>query len=361
MESNKKARVIAFYLPQYYPTPNNDKWWGKGFTEWTNVCRAKPLFKGHYQPHVPADLGFYDLRLSETRIAQAEMAKEYGIEGFCYYHYWFGFGRQELEYPFKEVLNSGSPNFPFMLCWANESWHAKFWSKNEVSSKKLLVEQKYGGTEDYIQHFNAVLPAFKDKRYIRLHNKPLFMIYHPLAFDDITSFITLWQQLAKENGMEGIYFIGQTTDIKNTEKDIFDRGFDAINTVRHYDILTKSFCRKLFRKIWSRVMLKPSICSYADAMKYFIGEQEYKNNVIPTLLPNWDHTPRSGVGGYLLINSTPKLFGRHVKKTMSVVKNKPDEERIVFIKSWNEWGEGNHMEPDLKYGMGYLEELKNNM
>jgi hypothetical protein len=249
-----------------------------------------------------------------------------------------------------------------MLCWANESWHTKFWNKNGISSKKLLVEQKYGGTEDYTQHFYSLLPAFKDKRYIRLYNKPLFMIYRPLEFDNVASFITLWQQLAKKNGIEGIYFIGQTTDIKNTEKAIFDKGFDAINTVRHYDILAdRSFFQKLFRKIWRMMRLKPSVYSYVDAMKYFTGEQEYKNNIIPTLLPNWDHTPRSGIGGYLLTNSTPKLFGKHVRETMSVIKNKPSEERLVFIKSWNEWGEGNHMEPDLKYGRGYLEELKNNL
>ncbi len=200
--NNKKndIRAIAFYLPQYHPIPENDQWWGKGFTEWTNVGKAKPLFRGHDQPKVPADLGYYDLRLPEARIAQAEMAKKYGIDGFCYYHYWFGEGKQLLERPFNEVLNSGSPDFPFMLCWANESWHSKFWSYEGVYSKKMLIEQKYGDEQEYERHFHALLGAFKDPRYIKIEGKPAFMIYKPLEFPDIENFIRKWQSLAIENG-----------------------------------------------------------------------------------------------------------------------------------------------------------------
>ena len=179
---NKKVRVIAFYLPQYHPTLDNDTWWGKGFTEWTNVGKAKPLFRGHYQPKVPADLGYYDLRLPEVREAQAQLAQEAGIGGFCYYHYWFGNGKQELELPFNEVLRFGKPNFSFCLCWANEAWHSKFWNKDGSIQKKCLIEQKYDTEEGHIKHFKTLLPAFKDNRYICVDGKPLFMIYKPFEF-----------------------------------------------------------------------------------------------------------------------------------------------------------------------------------
>ena len=171
-----KARVLAYYLPQFHPIPENDEWWGKGFTEWTNVGKAKPLFPGHYQPHVPADLGYYDLRVPETREAQAQMAREYGIEGFVYWHYWFGNGKRLLERPFNEVLESGKPDFPFALAWANETWSGFYHGLRD--EKQILIEQTYPGEEDYIAHFNALLPAFKDKRYITCDGKPIFVIYH---------------------------------------------------------------------------------------------------------------------------------------------------------------------------------------
>ena len=357
-----KVRVIALYLPQFHPTPNNDRWWGKGFTEWINVCKARKLFQGHYQPHVPADLGFYDLRLNESRIAQAEMAKEYGVEGFCYYHYWFGNGKRELERPFQEVLESGEPDFPFMLCWANESWHAKFWNINGISQKKLLIEQEYGGIEDYTKHFYSLLPAFKDPRYLKVENKPMFMIYRPLDFPEVAFFIDLWQKLAKENGLPGLFFIGQTTIFEENSVEIFSKRFDAINTIRHYDIVKyTNRIKRAFQKLYRIIFRTPFVHKYAAAKKYFIVESDKQENVIPTILPNWDHTPRSGNGGFVLTDSSPRLFGQVVREAVKAVKEKPQDKRIIFIKSWNEWGEGNHMEPDLMFGKGYLEELKNNL
>lgn len=169
-------KIIALYLPQYHPTPTNNKYWGSGFTEWTNVGKAKPLFKGHYQPKVPADLGYYDLRNPETREKQAELAKEAGIDAFCYYHYWFEPGHEELERPFKEVLKSGKPDFPFCLCWANESWHKKFWTNIDSFESQIIAEQKYMGIDDYTQHFYSLLPAFKDPRYFKIDGKNVFMI-----------------------------------------------------------------------------------------------------------------------------------------------------------------------------------------
>lgn len=354
----KKARLIAFYLPQFHPIPENDEWWGKGFTEWTNVGKAKKLFKGHDQPKVPADLGYYDLRVEETRKAQADMAREHGVEGFCYWHYWFGNGKRLIEQPFNEVVNSGEPDFPFCLAWANDSWMAKLWNSEGSCEKEVLQEQLYLGDEDYIEHFNALLPAFKDKRYIRVNNKPLFMIYKPLEFPDVVHFIQLWQKLAKENGLEGVYFVGQTPNIRKKDM-ILSKGFDAINVVRLFEFVKyRSVKRKVIEKMKRKVFSLPFVFQYKDAMKYFVGKEDSDIKVHPSIIPNWDHTPRSGLGGHVYLDSTPELFGSHVKDVLQKIKNKPKDERIAFIKSWNEWGEGNYLEPDLKYGLAYLKKLK---
>lgn len=354
-----KARVIALYLPQFHPTPDNDRWWGKGFTEWTNVGKAKPLFRGHYQPRVPADLGYYDLRLPEVRQAQADMAREAGIEAFCYYHYWFGNGKMELERPFDEVLKSGHPNFPFCLCWANETWHSKFWNKDGSFTSKILIEQQYED-KDYVQHFYNLLPVFQDKRYLRINNKPLFMIYRPFDIPKVSEFISLWQQLARDNGLDGICFCAQTIEKKDIDR-IMEQGFDFVNLVRLWDLQKMhriSLLKRIYERIKKTILRRPFIDLYKDAIKYFSGKEDYEKNVIPTIIPNWDHTPRSGLGGYVLQGSTPELFKKHVEMVLETIKDKPEEERLVFIKSWNEWGEGNHLEPDLRYGMAYLEKLK---
>lgn len=227
---NIKARVIAFYLPQFHPIPENDTWWGKGFTEWTNVGKAKPLFKGHYQPRVPADLGYYDLRMPEVREAQAEMARNAGIEGFMYWHYWFGNGKTLLDRPFQEVLHSGRPDFPFCLGWANHSWENKTWDYSGKSIKSVvLIEQQYPGKQDYKNHFYHVLPAFKDKRYITVDGKPFFYIFDYLEFNDCKTFIDIWQDLAIKNGLKGIHFVGKMGRRLNESQKLFDMGFDAIN------------------------------------------------------------------------------------------------------------------------------------
>ena len=206
-----KARVIAYYLPQFHPIKENDEMWGKGFTEWMNVVRAKPLFRGHYQPRLPADLGFYDLRLPEIREAQVALARDAGIEGFCYWHYWMGNGRTLLERPFQEVVSSGKPDFPFCLCWANHSWTTKTWNSGKrLATRSVLIEQQYPGKEDYIAHFNYCLPAFKYKRYITVEGKPLFGIFDPFLHKDLKTFISVWRQLAEENGLKGIYFYAIT-------------------------------------------------------------------------------------------------------------------------------------------------------
>ena len=225
-------KILAFYLPQFHPTPENDLWWGKGFTEWTNVTKAKPLFRNHYQPKLPKDLGFYDLRVPETRLEQATMAKEYGISAFCYWHYWFGNGRRLLNKPFDEVLESGQPDFPFCLAWANSSWQGFDYGCN--NERNLLIKQEYPGTLDYINHFNTVLPAFKDSRYFKIDGKPVFLIFQPTELPDCKKFIKLWQTLAIKNGLEGIFFIAQTENVEGYNKSSVPK-HPKINITRYQD------------------------------------------------------------------------------------------------------------------------------
>lgn len=353
-----QARVIAFYLPQFHPIADNDIWWGKGFTEWTNVGKAKKLFRGHYQPRVPADLGYYDLRVPETRKAQADMAKEHGIEGFCYWHYWFGNGKRLLERPFNEVLKSNEPDFPFSLGWANESWRG---IHHGLTERNVLIEQLYPGVDDYTAHFYEVLPAFKDKRYITVDGKPFFLIFRPLAGPEIPIFIDTWQRLAKENGLSGIYFVGHNNDAKVSAEQILQVGVDAVNTVRlsRYSKHKLSIGHKIRRelnRITSRIILT---YPYRSMSKYFIDPAEDSlENVFPSIIPGWDHTPRSGKRGLVVTGTTPELFEKHVAEALKVVSHKSAEHRIIMLKSWNEWAEGNYMEPDLRWGTRFLETLK---
>lgn len=366
MEENQpKARVLAYYLPQFHPIPENDEWWGKGFTEWTNVGKAKPLFPGHYQPHVPADLGYYDLRVPETRQAQADMARQYGIEGFVYWHYWFGNGKRLLERPFNEVLESGKPDFPFALAWANETWAGFAFGAEKI--RHTLIEQTYPGIEDYENHFYSVLPAFKDSRYITCDNKPIFIIYKPDALPDADSFIKLWNSLAIKNGLKGIYFIAHTqnkykdADVKYYKEKREREGYDAINPVNYVCNSTRDLpigihlMRLLFHK-YSILRLIPDIRPYDITLFRTCLDKE--NNVFPTVFPNWDHTPRTGIKGTVLHDSTPKKFEEAVRNAVDDVIKKPMDKRFIFVKSWNEWAEGNYLEPDLKWGTQYLEALK---
>ena len=349
----EKIRLIASYLPQFYPTKENDEWWHKGFTEWTNVGKAEKLFKDHYQPRVPKDLGYYDLRISEVRKEQAEMARKYGIEGFCYWHYWFGNGDRVLTRVFDEVVATKEPNFPFCLAWANETWSGRW----HGAENRILKEQLYPGKEDIINHFNTMLPAFKDERYIKVNGRLFFMIYKPDLLKDTELFIETWNKLAVENDLDGFYFVAQVTDEK--QKFFYlNKGYSSINVITHYNIQNNISNRinSKIKKIYNSNAA--NVYEYKDAMKYFVGTEEKNIDCIPTILPNWDHSPRSGNRGFILHNSTPELFKDHLNEIFNVIKDKPEEERIAMIKSWNEWGEGNYLEPDLKYGEAYLEVLK---
>lgn len=373
------AKIIALYLPQFHPIPENDEWWGPGFTEWTNVAKARPLFKGHLQPRIPADLGFYDLRLPETRDAQAQLAKEAGISAFCYYHYWFA-GHQLLERPFNEVVASGKPDFPFCICWANHTWSSATWT---VSGKKssILIEQTYPGTEDHISHFQSLLPAFKDKRYYTIDGRLVFVIYEPFAFPNVTEYMELWNKLAKKEGLPGFYFIAMVPATLtynprtrkrqmpnlNSSAELYnyalELGFDAVNSFgkRRGEMMSEGTIASITKRILGLLHINTRAATYdysSTVARYFASEDAWEN-VYPTILPQWDRTPRNGSREGIYVNSTPEAFERHIRHALSIIQHKKKEHQILFLKSWNEWGEGNYVEPDIVYGHGYLEAIKN--
>ena len=373
-------QIIALYLPQFHPIPENNEWWGPGFTEWTNVAKARPLFKGHYQPRIPADLGFYDLRLAETREAQALLAKEAGISAFCYYHYWFS-GRQILERPLNEVVASGKPDFPFCMCWANHTWSSATWDRGGKASK-ILLEQTYS-EEDDINHFNALLPMFKDHRYYKIDGRLVFVIYDVWRFKRVSEFIRVWRNLAKENGLPGFYFIGMTSstltidfetgnrcmpDLKSSAKlfqKVLDMGFDAVNSCgnRRGEMLAKGKYSSIINRVLGLMHLKigQNTYDYAKTVHGFFAPEDAWENVFPTIMPQFDRTAREATKEGIYVNATPEKFSKHIKEAIDIVKNKKPENQVIFLKAWNEWAEGNYVEPDQRYGHGWLEAIKQNI
>lgn len=351
-------RAIAFYLPQYHPIPENDAFWGEGFTEWTNVRNAAPLFRNHHQPVIPGELGYYDLRNPETRSAQAELARTYGIAGFCYWHYWFGNGRRLLERPFTEVLRSGEPDFPFCLGWANESWTGVW----HGAPGKILMEQTYP-PQDVERHFHAVSEAFSDRRYLTVEGKPIFYVYKPGNIPEPRRFVEQWQNLAVRAGLPGIFFIGEDLNVDDDPWDPAGDGFDGVAPNAPGVAFIRLYRRKQFHPVdfiirRGRKMLRhPDVHEYRDYIECALVEPpEGKGyDLFPCVLPNWDNTPRSGVNGRVLVNSTPELFREHLRGALRQVADKTPDRRIVFLKSWNEWAEGNYLEPDQRYGRAYLE------
>ena len=347
---SKKVRAIAFYLPQFYPTPENDEWWEPGFTEWTNVARSKPLFKGHYQPRIPQELSFYDLRVPETREKQTQLAREAGIEGFCYWHYWFA-GRRLLDKVFNEVVASGKPDFPFCLCWANHSWYQKTWDPSKPD--KLLIEQTYPGEEDYVAHFNALLPAFKDKRYMKVDGKLIFGIFNSDRIPSFPLMKEIWNKLAKENGLDGFYFYGLIQS-DSRAAGAKEKGYDALVYENMSNVYDNSFGFWETR-IKNRLHIPLAITyrKYVDeSISFFKEHSEY----IPCIMPNFDHSPRSSYRGRILREDSPEEWGRLCKVTADIIRER--ECPLLFIKAWNEWGEGNYMEPDEKFGRSYIDECQ---
>lgn len=347
-----RARAIALYLPQFHPVPENDAWWGPGFTEWTNTAKAKPLFAGHAQPHVPADLGFYDLRVAETRQAQAALARRHGIEAFCYYHYWFA-GRRMLERPFDEVLASGAPDFPFCLCWANETWTGVW----HGAPNRILVEQTYPGRADHEAHFAALRPAFADPRYLRVDGKPLFLLYKPEKLPDPVATLALWRSLAEAAGLGGLYVVGMSA---RPDWDPRASGFDAKVVLPL--IMTRGWVSRRRPLAWARMQYeiwrrRPTMLSYPDFVDREMPRQVAEYEAYPCLVHAWDNTPRAGANGVVLHGNTPTLFRRLLDGAVRVLQDKPPDRRLLFLKAWNEWAEGNHLEPDLAHGDAWLREI----
>ena len=356
MTKHFDLKAIAFYLPQYHPIPENDEWWGKGFTEWTNVTKATPLFPGHYQPHVPADLGFYDLRLPEIRQAQADLASAYGIGGFCYYHYWFN-GSRLLERPFTEVLASGQPDFPFCLCWANETWSRR-WLGEEAD---ILIKQDYSA-EDDLNHIHSLIPAFADRRYIQIKGRPLFLIYRPFDLPEPMRTVATFKNECIKVGLPEPYLMGVDAHLPGFN--FQEIGFDStlvfepqLGALPDFKKDTASIT-KFYRNFKLGIVSKKlKIYDYTEARQLMqVYQRDFPTH--PCIFVSWDNTPRRGKNAVVVVKSTPEIFEAGLTEIVNSLIQKSQDEGIVFINAWNEWGEGNHLEPDLKYGTQYLESVK---
>lgn len=350
-------RLIALYLPQYHPIPENDEWWGPGFTEWTHVANARPLFRGHDQPHIPGELGFYDLRVPDTRMAQAELARQYGISAFCYWHYWFA-GRRLLERPFTEVLTSGEPRFPFCLAWANQSWSGIWHGHPE----RILMEQTYPGLDDHTKHFYALLPAFADDRYFKVDGKPLFYVYQPRGVPEPKRVTDLWRELAHRAGFKGLHLVGHAFDASTWIP--ADHGFDALVVASLPLLLMESSWRRpgrRVRSIYRRLRRRPTVHRYRSVLDSFLPDTPPGVLNYPCVVPNWDNTPRSGMNGLVLHDSRPEYFRILLRQALHNSSTSEAREPLVFVKSWNEWAEGNYLEPDRQFGRAYLAVVKDEL
>ena len=355
MRTNPTTRAIAFYLPQFHPVPENDEWWGKGFTEWRNVAKAKPLFPGHYQPHLPADLGFYDLRLPEVREAQVDLAREHGIHGFCYYHYWFN-GRRILERPFNEVLESGKPDFPFCLCWANENW-TRVWDGGE---KNVLLGQNYSH-EDDLAHIQSLIPAFRDPRYIRINGRPLYLVYRSELLPDPKKTADTWREAAIKAGVGDLYLVRVESFARGI--DPASIGFDAavefapdghdMGNWKFHHGLAGMLSRK---GIIPRAFAANRVVDYRTLARGMMSRATATFKQFRCVTPMWDNSARRKENARIVTGSTPALYENWLKTITAKTRERFEgDEQIVFINAWNEWAEGNHLEPDLKWGHSYLE------
>jgi len=354
MAPSDQVRLLAFYLPQFHPIPENDVWWGKGFTEWRNVAKARPLFERHYQPHIPADLGFYDLRLPEARQAQADMAREHGIHGFCYYHYWFS-GKRLLQRPFDEVLASGKPDFPFCLCWANENWTRR-WDGQE---KEILISQVYS-EEDHLAHIRSLMPALRDPRYITVKGLPLLLIYRATSFPGPSATAALWRREAVKAGLQGLYLC-TVISLPQLHCDPAALGFDAAVDFQpdFEDLPARELPQRpapLRRIPRDDARWFNHVMAYPDLIERMIRRPDPGYRVFPGVTPSWDNSARLKQGAILFVDSTPELYGQWLSQAIAKTRQRfTGDERLVFINAWNEWAEGNHLEPDLKWGRAYLE------
>ena len=357
----QSLRVITFYLPQFYPTPQNNEWWGRGFTEWTNVTKAVPQFQGHYQPHLPADLGFYDLRLPSVRHEQAAMAREYGIHGFCYYHYWFH-GERMLERVFEEVFESGEPDFPFCLCWANETWTRKWGIMN--GEKDILMLQRYSD-EDNLEHIRHLIPIFRDPRYIRINGRPIFLIYRTRSDDfkdgQMERLLEVWDRELEKEGLE-LYLCSVRTPPPSgfsASVDFFPGPW--LPSQPENPRWRNSFKYRL-PSVYEKFFFDPKheVFDYQEVVELMISKEYPDYRMFYCPVPGWDNTARWPEAGALIVkDSSPQYFEKWMSHAVVETKRRfKGDERVIFVNAWNEWAEGCHLEPDLRWGYEYLAALR---
>ena len=367
-------KTIAFYVPQYHQIPLNDKYWGEGFTEWVNVKNAKPLFEGHNQPRVPLNDNYYNLLDKETKKWQIDLAKKYGVYGFCYYHYWFN-GEMLLEKPAEQILEDKDLDINFCFSWANEAWSMEWVGKNQV-----IMPQFYGEEKEWKDHFDYLLPFFKDERYIKQDGKPIFDIYRPGSIGCLSKMLNFWRKLAKEAGLPGIIFLNHNPDFMLNKKadhseidyDIeFEPGTSKLNmygnklkTIKAIRRKVLEFCEKKFgwdlRKYGQNLMAKATnsqFPNYDDTWNNILNRKPYSEKSISCAFVDWDNSPRYKKKARVYIGATPTKFGKYFSKLIDKTKNEYKKD-MIFIMAWNEWGEGGYLEPDTTNKYGYLEEIK---
>jgi glycosyltransferase involved in cell wall biosynthesis len=338
----ERVRAIAFYLPQYHPIPENDSWWGKGFTEWTNVARAKPLYRGHVQPRIPADLGFYDLRLPEAREAQAALAAAHGLSGFCFYYYWFH-GRRLLDRPLADTLEQKRPAFPFCVCWANENWTRR-WDGHEA---EILIGQEHS-PEDDRRFIESLLPFFEDERYIRIDGRPLLLLYRARLLPDLEQTAGIWRRAARTAGLGDLY-LAAVQSFDTGQVDPRTWGFDAAVEFPPHGFAVAA---KRPRGAHS----EGQFFDYPKSASSFSARPLPSYPLFRTAMPSWDNSPRRKERAHIFVNDSAEAYERWLRAIVRQTRRfKSGDERIVFINAWNEWAEGNYLEPDLDRGRSYLE------
>ena len=339
-------RLIAFYLTQFHPTPENDQWWGKGFTEWTNVTKAKPLFEGHYQPHLPSDFGFYDLRVRETRRDQIKVAKQYGIDGFCYHYYWFS-GTRILNLPLDDMLSDPESDMPFCLCWANENWTRRW----DAADHEVLIAQKYY-PEDDLNFIKSLVPFFEDKRYIRVDGKPFLIVYRPQHMPDAMKSVRVWREYCHSVGLGDIHICAALT---HGSEDYHVYGFDSGVEFPPHNLRSAN----INNSIMFHEAFRGNVMQYEDIAKSYIERSYDSNKIYKTVFPSWDNTARTAERALIVFNGTPDNYEYWLSSTIDRVQKDCDGDQLVFINAWNEWAEGCHLEPDRWYGHAFLEATLN--
>lgn len=360
-----KSKVLAIYLPQFHTIPENDEWWGEGFTEWANVRRGKALYPGHYQPREPLKDNYYnldDLRVLEKHI---RMARKAGIKGFCFYHYYFE-GRTLLEKPIEEYRDHSKEDFPYCLIWANQSW-ARTWYRSKAGNQ-ILLKQSYGNQDAWEKHFFYLLKFFRDERYIKICNKPVYIMYLPQDIHFRKQMFELWEKLAIENGFSGIYLIAMNTYYGKDSRCLYDAymEFEPMCTLKNDNSWRKALQvwkegRLADKRLTGKRLRNWLYAQNAFSYSYLCREMIRKNKKTDQktcfgFFAGWDNTARKDEDGLIVRGSSPKRFGKYLEYLLKLSEKQGKE--FIFLNAWNEWSEGAYIEPDKKYGYAYLKMLK---